>query len=155
MLNFRESDIKEDVLTLSQNKTKKKLLLSLQDDQEVKNELGKVIDRIIERKRSHKIRSLALVCNESGEPLSKYALRSRFDKARTQAKDKLEDKNQLDLAEAVRHFQFRDLRAKAGTDKADSAGDIRAAQKQLGHCSITMTEHYVRNRRGEKVKQTK
>ncbi|MGF6595416.1 integrase [Paraburkholderia sp. GAS448] len=52
-------------------------------------------------------------------------------------------------------FQFRDLRAKAGTDKTDSTGDIRQAQKQLGHTSVAMTEHYVRNRRGEKVKPTR
>ncbi|WP_330758064.1 hypothetical protein [Burkholderia vietnamiensis] len=28
-------------------------------------------------------------------------------------------------------FQFRDLRAKAGTDKTELAGDIRAVQRQL------------------------
>ncbi|WP_233886163.1 DUF4224 domain-containing protein [Paraburkholderia flagellata] len=49
-------------------------------------------------------------------------------------------------------FQFRDLRAKAGTD---STGDIRQAQKQLGHGSISMTEHYVRKRSGEKVGSTR
>jgi integrase len=52
-------------------------------------------------------------------------------------------------------FQFRDLRAKAGTDKTDSTGDIRQAQKQLGHESLAMTEHYVRKRRGEKVGPTR
>ncbi|QKM50202.1 hypothetical protein B7760_04263 [Burkholderia glumae] len=45
--------------------------------------------------------------------------------------------------------------AKAGTDKTDSTGDIRQAQKQLGHTTIGMTEHYVRNRRGDKVKPTR
>jgi len=52
-------------------------------------------------------------------------------------------------------FQFRDLRAKAGTDKTDSTGDIRQAQKQLGHESLAMTEHYVRKRCGEKVEPTR
>lgn len=52
-------------------------------------------------------------------------------------------------------FQLRDLRAKAGTDKADSAGDIRQAQRQLGHTSVAMTKHYVRNRRGDKVGPTR
>ena len=37
-------------------------------------------------------------------------------------------------------FQFRDLRAKAGTDKTDSAGDVRQAPQQLGHQSVTTTE---------------
>jgi integrase len=52
-------------------------------------------------------------------------------------------------------FQFRDLRAKAGTDKADSAGDIRQAQQQLGHQSVTTTEIYVRKRRGALTSPTK
>ncbi|MEO7621533.1 MAG: hypothetical protein ABIS30_00585 [Gallionella sp.] len=43
------------------------------------------------------------------------------------------------------------MRAKAATGKAESSGDIRQAQKQLGHTTIGMTEHYTRNRRGEKV----
>ncbi|WP_448123369.1 tyrosine-type recombinase/integrase [Stenotrophomonas riyadhensis] len=64
------------------------------------------------------------------------ALRYRFDKARETA------------GTAKGEFQFRDLRAKAGTDKADSAKDIREAQAQLGHSSVTTTEIYVRKKRG-------
>lgn len=51
-------------------------------------------------------------------------------------------------------IQFRDLRAKAGTDAAD-AGGLDRAQRQLGHASVTMTEHYVRNRLGDKVEPTR
>ena len=69
-------------------------------------------------------------------------LREHFDVARAAAG--IEKKN----------FQFRDLRAKAATDKTEST-DIRQAQKQLGHTTVTMTEHYVRGRRGEKVSPTK
>jgi hypothetical protein len=47
--------------------------------------------------------------------------------------------------------QFRDLRAKAATDKAESSGDMRHAQEQLGHSTMGMTEHYVRDRKGKKV----
>ena len=54
----------------------------------------------------------------------------------------------------LHEFQFRDLRAKAGTDRADAAGDI-AAKELLDHASIVMTEHYVRRRRGAIVKPTK
>ncbi|TAM07545.1 MAG: integrase [Paraburkholderia sp.] len=81
----------------------------------------------------------ALVVNECGERLMSDALRFRFDRAR------------LIAGVNKNLFQFRDLRAKAGTDKTESAGDIRAAQKQLGHSSVTMTEHYVRERTGDKV----
>lgn len=56
---------------------------------------------------------------------------------------------------AHKDFQFRHLRAKAGADKADLAGDIRQAQQQLGHTTVAMTEHYVRQRRGAKVTPTK
>lgn len=80
--------------------------------------------------------------DESGYPISAFALRSRFDKAREIAG--------IDKA----HFQFRDLRAKAGTDKEESAG-MEAAKSQLGHTSENMTRHYVRHRRGKRVTPTK
>ncbi|RBK90304.1 integrase, partial [Xanthomonas oryzae pv. oryzae] len=38
-----------------------------------------------------------------------------------------------------------------GVDKADSAGDIRQAQAQLGRASVTTTEIYVRKRKGAKT----
>ena len=57
-------------------------------------------------------------------------------------------------AVAVKSFQFRDLRAKAGTDKAD-ATDMREAQQQLGHKSVKTTEIYLRARAGDKVMPTK
>lgn len=59
-----------------------------------------------------------------------------------------------DLAEHIREFQFRDLRAKAGTDKEESGG-LDAAKDQLGHASALMTAHYVRHRKGKLVKPTK
>jgi integrase len=58
------------------------------------------------------------------------------------------------LPAAVKCFQFRDLRAKAGTDKAD-ATDMREAQQQLVHKSVKTTGIYLRARAGEKVTPTK
>ncbi|WP_443113666.1 tyrosine-type recombinase/integrase [Herbaspirillum seropedicae] len=81
--------------------------------------------------------------NEDGQPLGRYALRFRFDAARTAAGIDGDD------------FQFRDLRAKAATDKTDQSSDIRKAQQQLAHTSVTMTETYVRKRRGQKATPTK
>lgn len=70
-------------------------------------------------------------------------LRSRFDKARKAAGiEKVE-------------FQLRDLRAKAGTDTAELSGDILKARDQLGHTTVVMTEHYIRERRGKKVSPTR
>ncbi|MDD0868654.1 tyrosine-type recombinase/integrase, partial [Xylella fastidiosa] len=109
----------------------------------VTGELAVLIKRIFDRKRGMKLRSTRLIVDAKGLELSRTGLRYRFDRARTAA----------GIAKEV--FQFRDLRAKAATDKADLAGDIRQAQAQLGHASVTMTEHYVRKRRGAKVTPTR
>jgi len=136
-LKFTEDDLRDGYLHIHQGKTKAKLRI------EVKGELAVVLKRIEARKATYKISSTSLVVNEKGQPLTASALRDRFDKAR-------------DIAGIPKsQFQFRDLRAKAGTDKTESSGDIRQAQKQLGHGSTAMTEHYVRNRRGEKSTPTK
>jgi integrase len=52
-------------------------------------------------------------------------------------------------------YQIRDLRAKAATDKEESTGNIREARDQLGHTTVTMTEQYIRNRKGKRVTSTK
>jgi integrase len=156
VLKLRSVDVRDGFLHFTQNKTKKKLRIS-----EV-GELAHVIRRI----RSRKMVGIALLYTEKGKPLLKDALRYRFDKARRHAVQTVIEEGQklgtpearvraAELAESIRRYQFRDLRAKAGTDKAEAAGDIREAQKQLGHSSLIMTEHYVRGRRGDTVKPTK
>jgi integrase len=135
-LNYDERDIRDGFLLIDQGKTKKKLRM------EVTGELRSVIDRIRARKAAYKVVTTALVVNERGERMTLGALQDRFKTARTAAGLNTDE------------FQFRDLRAKAATDKTDST-DIRQAQKQLGHESVTMTEHYVRKRRGEKVGPTR
>lgn len=132
-----ERHIKDGMVEVQQGKTRKKLRI------QIEGELAAVIDRIRARKAGYKISSTSLVVNESGRALSQDALRNRFDKARAAAGVPKET------------FQMRDLRAKAGTDKAESAGDIRQAQRQLGHKSVTTTERYVRNRRGDKIGPTR
>ena len=92
--------------------------------------------------------------NESGQPLSYSALDNRFEEARKRAGNALDDAGEGEAAAAVKCFQFRDLRAKAGTDKAD-ATDMREAQQQLAHKSVKTTELYLRSRAGEKVTPTK
>jgi integrase len=143
VLKMRETDIKDGALLISQNKSGQKLRMS------VIGQLEELLQRIGERKKLFSVRSLALICNETGGKLGRDALRYRFDAARAKA-----SRDNPKLAAAIPEYQFRDLRAKAGTDKADT-GDLVQAQKQLGHRSITMTEHYVRARAGEKVEPTK
>lgn len=136
---YDETDIRDGFLHVKQGKTKAKRRIA------VEGRLAEVIERIKARKRaaSAAVYSTRLIVDEDGKPLSQGQFRYRFDRARR-------------LAGVPKgEFQFRDLRAKAGTDKAESAGDIRQAQKQLGHASVVMTETYIRNRRGDKVTPTK
>ncbi|WP_028682453.1 site-specific integrase [Pseudomonas chlororaphis] len=135
-LKMDERDIREGRLTVQQGKTKAKRRI------EITGELKVVLDRILARKASHKVRSTRLIVLEDGTPMTTAMLRRRFDLAREAA------------GVAKPEFQMRDLRAKAGTDKEESS-DIVQARDQLGHTTVVMTEHYIRNRRGKKVSPTK
>ena len=136
VLGYTLSDIKDSWIEVTQAKTKKKVRVSIE------GELSALIERIRQRRMTLKVTSLALLVSENGQRLTAAMLRGRFDAARQKAGI------EKDL------FQFRDLRAKAGTDKAEM-GDILAARDQLGHTKVAMTEHYIRNRRGKLVKPTK
>lgn len=130
-------------LVIQQAKTENKVTM------EVTGELAALLDRIAARKQAKlpngrgKPYSTRLIVDDTGLALGRAALRYRFDKARKAA------------GVVSAEFQFRDLRAKAGTDKADSAQDIRQAQAQLGHSSVTTTEIYVMKKRGSKATPTR
>lgn len=142
-LKMSAADIKDGAIHIQQGKTGKKLRIA------ITGELEKLLARIHDRKKTYSVHSLALICATSGQALTPHGLRARFDKAREQAA-----KNNPYMAAQIAAFQFRDLRAKAGTDKAETAG-IHSAQKQLGHSKIGMTEHYIRARKGDKTSPTK
>lgn len=143
VLAMSKLDIKDGMLHVDQGKTRKRLRITIE------GQLAQLIARTDEQKKTQRIHSLAIVCTATGRPLTYEGLRNRFQKARAAAA-----KAYPKLEAEIKAFQFRDLRAKAGTDKADS-GDMRQAQMQLGHGSIKMTEHYVRQRRGDVVTPTK
>ncbi|MNT41832.1 site-specific tyrosine recombinase XerC [compost metagenome] len=132
-----ERDVRDGQIWVLQGKTKAKRRI------EVTGELKVLIDRIMSRKSEHKVRSTRLIVTEDGTPMTVAMLRRRFDLAREAA------------GVAKSEFQMRDLRAKAGTDKAESSGDIMQARDQLGHTTVVMTEQYIRNRIGKKVTPTK
>lgn len=136
-LRMDERDIQDGFLHVLQGKGKVRRRIAIQ------GELEALLARIAARKKGYTVRTTRLVVAEDGQAFTYDMLRGAFCRARGSAEV------DFDL------FQFRDLRAKAGTDKADASGDIRQAQAQLGHSTITMTEHYVRNRRGAKVTPTK
>jgi integrase len=139
VLKIRRDDIKDGAISFLQNKGGKRLRISIE------GELAKVVARIKRRKVS----GIALIADAHGQAMSKGMLRGAFDRARIAAKEK-----QPKLKAQIEAFQFRDLRAKAGTDTEENRG-MAAAKDQLGHSSETMTSHYVRHRRGKLVKPTK
>lgn len=139
VLKLTLADIKDGAIWIRQNKTGAKLRIT------VEGELADLIKRI----KGRKVMGKGLVNMMDGTPMSKFALRGAMDRARTAAAG-----NRPDLADAIKQFQFRDLRAKAATDKEESQG-IVAAQDQLGHSTSAMTKHYVRHRRGKLVTPTK
>lgn len=136
-LRMSQQHIKDDCLLVTQSKTNTKRRI------QIIGELAALIARIEKRKAQLNSATANLLVCERGEPMTAAKLRARFDKAREAAgieKDK---------------FQFRDLRAKAGTDTAETSGDILKARDQLGHSTVVMTEHYVRDRKGKKVTPTR
>jgi integrase len=136
-LKITRADVKEGAVWVRQNKTGAKLRVAIEGQLEV------VINRIQARNAAEKVTSLRLL------PKSYNEFRGAFDRARAKAREQ-----HPDLADDIRQFQFRDLRAKAGTDKEEELG-MEAAQSQLGHASPSMTRQYVRHRKGKLVKPTK
>lgn len=135
VLKMDESDLSSGVLRVRQNKTRVKVRV------EAAGSIPEVLERIRERKKGHKIVTARLIVNQYGRPVGVNAM-SRHWKA---ACDKL----------GIVGIQFRDLRAKAATDTEEATGNIRKAQKQMGHTRLATTEGYVRNRRGALVAPTK
>lgn len=136
-LKIDERDIRDGVINVKQNKTDAKRRI------EIGPELARVMDRISARKALLTVRSTKLIVSTDGQAFTAGMLRYGFDEAREKA------------GIPKKEFQMRDLRAKAGTDKAEDSGDILKARDQLGHTTVTMTEQYIRNRRGKKVTSTK
>ncbi len=140
VLKLSPSDIKDGAIMVKQNKTGKRLRVAIE------GQLAVVMARISARSVQS---TTAIVCTRKGQPMTHAMLRGAFDRAR-----KVAIAANPDLADEIRAYQFRDLRAKAGTDKEEAEG-MQAAQDQLGHASAKMTAHYVRHRKGKLVTPTK
>lgn len=143
---MRETDIRDGCLYVQQAKTDARLAV------EIGGQFAALLERIRARKAALPgVRSLSLLTDESGQPMTKAKLRRRFEQAREAA---AADAPNADAAARIRAIQFRDLRAKAATDIRAAAG-LDAAQGLLGHTKSAMTEQYTRQRRGAKVKPVK
>ncbi len=135
VLSLTEMDVRDGVINIRQGKTKAKLRIA------VEGELAVLLERLRARKAGHAVRNTLLIVSERGDAVSVDGMSRRWAKACAAA--------------GIEGVQFRDLRAKAATDKAESSGDIRKAQQQLGHTTVSMTEHYTRKRRGHKSTPTR
>lgn len=111
--------------------------------------LAALARRVLEQIDKRRVVGIGLINNDDGQQMTKYMLRYAFEAARAKAAA-----DNPGIAKDIMNFQFRDLRAKAGTDKEEISG-IEAAQAQLGHTTTAMTARYVRHRRGKLVKPTK
>lgn len=143
VLKMRMTDIRDSLLAVRQGKGGKALRIRLNNLDGARNALGIKIDEIMERKRRATIADTAIIVARGGGALSYSGLDNAFERARLKAATKAEKEGKPELAALIRGFQFRDLRAKAGTEKADAEG-ILEARRQLGHSSVTTTERYVR-----------
>lgn len=142
VLKLSELDIKEDTLPVHQAKTGARVRIRIE------GELADLIKRIKARKKGYRLWVTALLVQMNGKPLTTMTLRNGFVTARTAAAEA-----NPDLADDIKAFWFRDLRAKAADDKADFEGESEA-QKLLGHTDgRTTAKHYLR--RGKLVGPTK
>ena len=141
VLKMRLSDIKDGALEVTQNKTKKKLRILIED------ELSNTLDRI--KSRNRKVSSLFLIATPSGTALTQSTLRIRFDNARNIAEKRALELGDANLALKIRAFQFRDIRPKAASEIS-----LEHASKLLGHTDQEITSKVYR-RVGEVVKPTK
>lgn len=146
-LKMSESHIQDAEISIRQGKTNKRLRIS------VIGGLSAVLERIKARKKKFKVRSLALIVNEEGQALTASALDGRWEHIRANAAKHMEQAGFPEDAAEIRKIQFRDIRAKAGTDKDERAG-AQAAQELLGHGDAKMTAHYIRHRRGKLITPT-
>lgn len=136
VLKMQHSDIQAGALVLKQQKTGKKLRILLE---------GTELEKVIMRIRQKKIISVFLVSTEKGVKLSMAMLKTRWKIAREKAAQAFPE-----LAEKIRQFQFRDIRAKAASD----IKDLKDATALLGHTEQQLTEKVYR-RLGKTARPTR
>lgn len=104
------------------------------------------IKRLLDKIRSRPIIAPTILADERGRRLSQFGtFRYRFRKAQDAAEQRARERGI-----PFQRFQFRDLRAKSGTDKEEQEG-MEATRRFLGHSTEKQTRAYVRNLKGERV----
>lgn len=127
LANLQREHIFDGYLHIVQQKTNAKLRI------EMVGKLAEILNRrLTERTGSY------LFTTKKGEKMTARKLGKRFIVYREHA-----IKAHPEYEKELTAFQFRDLRAKSGTDIAMTAGEEMARQ-QLGHTSVQMTKTYIR-----------
>jgi hypothetical protein len=106
-LKMSRADIVDGALMVRQNKTGKKVHVSIE------GALAALVDRL----KSRKVMGLKLISMQDGSPMTKFELRGAFTRARVAAAVA-----HPHLAAEIKAFQFRDLRAKPGPTRKNQAG---------------------------------
>lgn len=127
LANLEKSHIFDGYLHIIQQKTNAKLRI------EIVGRLAEILERRIATQTNE-----FLFSTKKGEKLTASKLGKRFVRFRELASEKYPEHK-----DEILSFQFRDLRAKSGTDKAMDQGE-EAARQQLGHTTIKMTKTYIR-----------
>lgn len=132
VLRMKNADIRQGALHVRQGKTNKFLRFLLAAN-EIESELSKAIARI--QARPGRLTGSHLVTLPTGEPVKQWHLRTRFDTARAGAATAAETACKPDLANRIKQFQFRDIRAKS----ASEISDMKAASELLSHTEEDIT----------------
>lgn len=148
-------DLSETAIVFEQSKTGQKLRMNLRRDDGQDYELGTLIDELLALRKNTNAKVDQLFVDQEGNEVTYSMMSQRFRRLRKKLVVQLKSDGNEKMAHAIAVYQLRDLRGKAGTDTAIASGDIRTAQKQLGHKNLAMTEHYIKNRRGDRVNPTK
>lgn len=127
IVNIHKSQIFDDILHITQQKTKAKVRIKL---------VGRLADII--KRRMNTTDKNYLFSNKRNGKFSRNLLSRQFAKLRETV-----IKAYPEIEDELKNIQFRDLRAKAATDQYLEK-DEETAQKQLGHTSSTMTKRYIR-----------
>lgn len=149
VLSMRATDCVDGHLQVAQGKTSKKLRIQLETSGQI-NELGLLLERLIQQRKERGVRNPYLITTEDGRNVTASMLRLRFDGARQSAIEQALECQDEVLATQIRQFQFRDIRPKA----ASEIGDLTHASRLLGHTDKRITETVYR-RVGEIVKPTR
>ena len=127
IVGLHTDQIHDGILHITQRKTKARLRF------EISGLLAEIIGRRAPENGGY------LFKNSRGGRLTRDVLGRHFLALRKQLQAE-----HPELAEELANFQFRDLRAKSGTDAYLMTGDKNAARQQLGHTTEAMTNRYIR-----------